>query len=202
MNKIYIVQHCQSEHHINDLTGGWTDTPLTKYGLEQAHKVVSYLASLGLNDFILYSSDLKRAKMTAEVIANKYKTKIVETNQLREINNGIAANKTKEWAKANRLTKADKLCIDQPLWDEAETSRDLYGRLKTFIKENLLNIDKDIIIVSHGIAIGYLISIWLDIPINNMEKVFIKGNAGGVSILSENCYKQRVLNQFNSTNHL
>ena len=32
MRKIIVIQHCQSEHHINNMTGGWTDTPLTELG--------------------------------------------------------------------------------------------------------------------------------------------------------------------------
>ena len=38
MDEIILVQHCQSEHHINELSGGWTDTPLTEIGRAQAKK--------------------------------------------------------------------------------------------------------------------------------------------------------------------
>ena len=36
MGKIILIQHCQSEHHINNMSGGWTDTPLTEFGRKQA----------------------------------------------------------------------------------------------------------------------------------------------------------------------
>lgn len=36
MRKIILIQHCQSEYHINNLTGGWTDTSLTDLGQKQA----------------------------------------------------------------------------------------------------------------------------------------------------------------------
>ncbi|CAM3657971.1 hypothetical protein MALU111345_16490 [Marinicrinis lubricantis] len=39
MRKIYIIQHCQSEHHINNMSGGWTDAPLTELGREQTELV-------------------------------------------------------------------------------------------------------------------------------------------------------------------
>ena len=68
MGKIYIIQHCQSEHHINELTGGWTDTPLTELGQKQAEAVVEELLAMKVEDFDLFSSDLKRAKMTANYI--------------------------------------------------------------------------------------------------------------------------------------
>ncbi len=94
MCKIYIIQHCQSEHHINELTGGWTDTPLTELGINQSKAVAEEIENLGLSDFVLYSSDLKRAFMTAEYISERFGIKITDTELLREINNGEAANKT------------------------------------------------------------------------------------------------------------
>ena len=33
MQPIVVVHHCQSEHHVTDLTGGWTDTSLTTLGV-------------------------------------------------------------------------------------------------------------------------------------------------------------------------
>lgn len=39
MGNIILIQHCQSEHHINNISGGWTDTPLTKVGKNQAKKL-------------------------------------------------------------------------------------------------------------------------------------------------------------------
>lgn len=39
MMKIIVIQHCQSEHHINNMTGGWTDTPLTELGRNQSELI-------------------------------------------------------------------------------------------------------------------------------------------------------------------
>lgn len=35
MSNIILIQHCQSEHHINNISGGWTDTSLTELGRKQ-----------------------------------------------------------------------------------------------------------------------------------------------------------------------
>ena len=202
MSDIYIVQHCQSEHHVNDLTGGWTDTPLTEFGRIQAKTIAQELHELGLKDFELFSSDLKRAKITAEYISQSFKIEIIETQMLREINNGIAANKSKEWANKNKLYKSKILMIDKPLWKEAETPRDLYKRMKTFVETKIKEVTKDLVIVSHGVAIGYLLCLWLKMSPENMKDAFFKGNAGGITKLSKNSYGQNVLIQFNSTAHL
>ncbi|MCK4552400.1 MAG: histidine phosphatase family protein, partial [Tenericutes bacterium] len=195
-------QHCQSEHHVNELTGGWTDTPLTELGIQQAKAVAEELCSLGIDKCKLFSSDLKRANMTAGHIAQKLNIQINETSMLREINNGIAAGKTKEWASKNKLYESKTLSIDEPLWKGAETPRELYIRMESFILNILSEDNEDIVIVSHGIAIGYMISVWLKISIENLRNVFIKGNAGGITILTRSDYGQRSLTQFNSMSHL
>ena len=202
MSNIYLVQHCQSEHHVNELTGGWTDTPLTDLGMKQVTTVVNELNCLKLNEFELITSDLKRAYMTAEFISTEFSTKIVIDRRLREINNGIAANQTKAWANNNRLYDTNGIDIDKPLWTDAETPRELYNRVSSFIEDKLHDTDKDVVIVSHGIAIGYLISSWLGIKVEQLGSSFIKGNAGGVSCLTVNQLGQRTLTLFNTTSHL
>lgn len=202
MGKIYIIQHCQSEHHINELTGGWTDTPLTELGQKQAEAVVEELLAMKVKDFDLFSSDLKRAKMTANYISDEFNIKINVTDKLREINNGVSANKSKDWANKNKQYNSIKLQIDKPLWIDAETPRELYNRMSLFIDNYIADNKKNIVIVSHGIAIGYLISSWLNISPNDLDRVFIKGNAGGISCISTNYFGQNILESFNSTSHL
>lgn len=200
--KIYIIQHCQSEHHVNDLTGGWTDTPLTQLGKKQAHAVAKELKTLGLKDFLLYSSDLKRAYMTAEVISNEFSTEIIPLEMLREINNGEAANKTKKWANKNKLYSGNRLEIDKQDWPGSERPRDLYHRMSAFIQKYIVNAKKDLVIVSHGVAISYLISSWLGIAPEMLPNTYLKGNAGGISCISMNQLGQKTLTLFNNTSFL
>lgn len=96
MRQIIVVQHCQSEHHINEMSGGWTDTPLTNLGQEQAHLVGLRISGIiGDENYTLYSSDLLRAKQTAEIIAKHINVNIIEDKGLREINTGVALTKQK-----------------------------------------------------------------------------------------------------------
>ncbi|MBT6145623.1 MAG: histidine phosphatase family protein, partial [Gemmatimonadetes bacterium] len=46
LRSVIIVQHCQSEHHVNEMSGGWTDTPLTEFGREQARAVAARVKML------------------------------------------------------------------------------------------------------------------------------------------------------------
>lgn len=202
MKKVYIIQHSQSEHHVNTLTGGWTDTPLTLLGKKQAHAVAKELRMMGVSNFKLISSDLKRAYMTAQEIAKEFSVEINTLEMLREINNGEAKNKTKEWAFNNKLSSSDRLEVDQKDWDGAETPRELHNRMSTFINQYIVNTQTDIVIVSHGVAIGYLISSWLGKTPEQMRDTFIKGSAGGISIISVSPLGQNMLTLFNNTSFL
>ena len=52
MGNIILIQHCQSEHHVNNMSGGWTDTPLTELGRKQAEMIGEKLKGLvEKNDF-------------------------------------------------------------------------------------------------------------------------------------------------------
>ncbi|SDG36099.1 Histidine phosphatase superfamily (branch 1) [Fontibacillus panacisegetis] len=72
MRQIYVIQHCQSEHHVNNMTGGWTDTPLTELGKRQAEAVgIRLQKNLDPNEYSLYASDLMRASQTASIIGEQ-----------------------------------------------------------------------------------------------------------------------------------
>lgn len=83
---ICLVRHGQTDWNSRSLIQGRTDNVLNDTGIKQAELVGEYLKE---NDPIwdrLISSPLKRAKMTAEVIANKidYKKEIVLFDGLME----------------------------------------------------------------------------------------------------------------------
>lgn len=71
MKKIITVQHTESIHHINGMVGSWTDWKLTNKGKEEAKKIALHLKEeIQGEKFTLFSSDLIRAKQTAEPIAD------------------------------------------------------------------------------------------------------------------------------------
>lgn len=71
MKKIITVQHTESIHHINGMVGSWTDWKLTNKGKEETKKIALQLKEeIQEEKFTLFSSDLIRAKQTAEPIAD------------------------------------------------------------------------------------------------------------------------------------
>ena len=70
MKQIITIQHTQSIHHTNGMVGSWTDWDLSEPGIVQAEKIGQNLAKqLAGQEYVLYTSDLLRAKHTAEIVA-------------------------------------------------------------------------------------------------------------------------------------
>lgn len=123
MKTIIAIQHTQSEQHINGMIGSWTDYELTTLGRQQAKQIGQSLAGLiGGQDYVLYSSDLARAKQTATFVGNALHIEPQLTQVLRERNLGEACGKSKEWAHAHTIVW-EKTVDDRP-FHGAETRRD------------------------------------------------------------------------------
>lgn len=83
---IYIVRHGESEANAKGILQGQKDYPLTPKGEEQALIISNELK--GINFDAIFSSDLLRAKRTAEIIAVERKLAVNTTKMLRERNYG------------------------------------------------------------------------------------------------------------------
>jgi broad specificity phosphatase PhoE len=204
MRKIIVIQHCQSEHHINNMTGGWTDTSLTELGRNQAELIgLKLKRELGEESYTIYSSDLMRAKQTADIVANHLNLTVIEDVNLREINTGIAAGKTKDWAREHRNPKtSNEFDLDYQEFQDVETWRQFYIRVCEGMKR-ICDLDKgNLIIATHGCTLSYIIAWWMNFELHMLGKAFFSAQPGSISILQENNYKQNVLSLLNDRSHL
>ncbi len=100
MKRIITIQHPQSEQHVNRMIGSWGNWDLTENGVAQAHNIGKRLfTEIGADKYSIYSSDLLRAKHTAEIISGYLNTEPIYDNRLREFDLGNAVGHSKEWAK-------------------------------------------------------------------------------------------------------
>lgn len=186
MKTILGIQHCQSEQHLNGMVGGWTDWPLTPLGVQQAHAIGRALAE-ELEDprqFVFLSSDLTRARQTAEIVGEHLGIVPQLTEKLRETKTGAATGQTREWAKAHRLPRPEGVSkVDHRWYENGETMRELYERMGSVVEE-LLAMDADkILLVSHGNAFGFFVQYFLGIPVESHDTMGFHGAAGGVTLL-------------------
>ncbi len=180
MKRIITVQHTQSVHHTNGMVGSWTDWDLTELGKKQADNIGKRLKEdLAGKDVILYSSDLKRAKQTAEEIAMYLGVMPVFRHELRERNLGKCCGKSVQWLREN-AAYPEKTVDDRPFPD-GESRRDVWNRLWPFFKEVMENNRENIIIVSHGDLLSIWNAMFLGLTVESCYEVDIHGPAGGVS---------------------
>lgn len=203
MNEIILVQHCQSEHHINELSGGWTDTPLTEIGRAQAKKAGQRLKNeINTREFKLFTSDLLRALQTAKIISNCLGLPISVNTNFRERNFGIGTGKTKEWFKQHFLPIPDKGRLDHTPIEGAETIRGFNHRIITGLGEVENSKPSKIIIVTHGGVIPMVILWWLRLPLEVLENSGFVSRVGGITKLQVDFEDRRILSILSDISHL
>ena len=180
MKHIITVQHTQSIHHTNGMVGSWTDWDLTELGKTQADHIGQKLKDeLAGKNVVMYSSDLKRAKQTAEEIEKHLGVKPILRSELRERNLGKCCGKSVQWLREN--IESPENTVDDRLFSDGESRRDAWNRLLPFFEEIMASDDEYIIIVSHGDLLSIWNAMYLRLPIESYYEVDIHGPAGGVS---------------------
>ncbi len=86
VTEIYLVRHGQSVANLENRMAGTYDTELTELGREQAKITANALKDIEASE--IYSSDLKRARNTAEESAVLHKLPVNVCKELREIDMG------------------------------------------------------------------------------------------------------------------
>lgn len=185
MKRIITIQHTQSIHHTNGMVGSWTDWDLSDKGIAQAERIGLRLAEeMSDRKFVMYSSDLLRAKHTAEIISKLLKIEPVYTEVLRERNLGRAVGKSVEWLRAN--IECEEKTVDDRMFKDAESRRDVWNRLIGFYKEIMESEDENIIVVSHGDTLSVFNAMWLGLDIEMLNHCELFGMAGGVTFMVQN----------------
>ena len=185
MKTITTIQHTQSMHHTNGMVGSWTDWELSELGMQQANRIGEKLkAELLDKKFVMYSSDLLRAKQTAENIGKHLGISPILRIELRERNLGRCCGKSVQWLRKN-LEMQEKT-IDDRLFSDAESRRDEWNRLKPFFDEVMKSDNENIIIVSHGDLLSVFNTMFLGLNVETINTSEMFGLAGGVSYMFEN----------------
>ena len=176
MKSIITIQHTQSVHHNNGMVGSWTDWPLTDLGKEHAENIGRKLsAELHGQTWKIYSSDLIRARQTAEPLARRMGVNIEFLENLREHNIGEAVGKSTEWTKTNALPVNS---FDDRLFRGAESWREFWNRVKEVFQSILHDESCNLILVSHGMTLSVWQQLWRG---ENIKEFEYTGLPGGLS---------------------
>ena len=169
MEHIITVQHTQSVHHTNGMVGSWTDWDLTELGKAQADNIGKKLGDeLAAKDVVLYSSDLKRAKQTAEAISKHLGVNPIFRQELRERNLGKCCGKSVQWLRDN--IECPEKTVDDRLFSDGESRRDAWNRLWPFFKDIIESDEEYVIIVSHGDLLSIWNAMYIGLPVESYKK--------------------------------
>ena len=94
---IFLMRHGEDD---DSRLGGWSDASLCENGIEQVKKSCERLKDSKYNIEYIFSSDLQRAKETADIVSEYLAIPVTHLKEFRETNNGDLAGISKENTKA------------------------------------------------------------------------------------------------------
>jgi broad specificity phosphatase PhoE len=203
MNRLLLIRHAQSEHHIRGLTGGWTDSPLSQLGSVQARALADYCRQrLGSEPSpCLFTSDLQRAAQTAGYLAAALSVECQLEPALREIGNGVAAGLTQDEAKRIELPMTQP-AIDWVPYPGAESWRMMTERVFAGMDRIERACRSTGVVVTHGNAGVAVIQWWFRIGEQCREGISFELDAASVSELAVNAWGERTIVRLNDVSHL
>jgi len=152
LTTFYIVRHGETDWNNKKLLQGFTDIALNKTGENQAKDLAVVLKDVKFD--LAFSSDLVRAKKTAEIIVLEKKLAVETTRLLRERTFGKFEGKPlSDFHSAQKLLK--DLSYEQRrthhMAEDMESDEEVARRVFTFIREiAIANLGKTILLTTHG----------------------------------------------------
>jgi len=160
---IYLVRHGETEWNVKKIMQGHKDSNLTEKGINQAKDTAKRLKKIKFDQ--VFSSDLGRAKKTAEILAIEHKLAVTTHKALRERSFGkYDGRKLKrfqeelkevlqEFEDLNDQEKFKyKMSYDNKSWG------DIIAKFITFLREiSIAYPNKKVLVISHGGVIKFFL---------------------------------------------
>lgn len=187
---IYIVRHGETFANLNKIVSGHFDSPLTAQGEEQAKRLGRQLESVQFD--AVFSSDLVRARRTAEFIVADRKLAVNTTKLIRERFFGhwesgpetVFLKENQELFELKKKLSESQKCDFKYSFDY-ESDNQIASRMLLFLREVAVAfLGKTVLVISHGsIMRGTLMHLGFashdELPAGSIE------NGGYVVLLSD-----------------
>lgn len=138
---------------------GWVAIPLNSYGKRQAQRLANYIRNIGVG--ALYTSDLKRATETADLLAEKLGSAPIADQRLRERDIGVWQGLTQQEMQLWYPAEYAQFVGDPDGYrvPEGESRKDVRERILAAFNEYLAaDKGETIAILSHSTAINALLA--------------------------------------------
>jgi alpha-ribazole phosphatase len=157
MTMFYLVRHGQTDWNKEGRYQGQADTPLNAAGEEQARLLAGKFDGIQID--AVYSSDLQRARRTAEAIGQALQLPVQLDVRLREINHGVwegmlFTDIMRQYAAEIKEREMNPLEARAP---GGESVLEVAERVLTAAESiAIMHPDETVILVSHGLALAVL----------------------------------------------
>jgi probable phosphoglycerate mutase len=187
MRNVFIVTHPEATHATDRLVGGWYDSSLTARGARDAERIAERLVTLipNGNAVHLVTSDLRRTQQTAAPIAHALGAAPVLDQDLRERSYGDAEGQAPGTTVFLPPPQDSGRMDHHPGTPGTETRRQWATRAYRALERVLQTGAENIIIVTHGGTLTYLISAWIGLPLEHAGYAKFASTPGGITHLRE-----------------
>ncbi len=138
----YMIRHGETEANAAQIMAGWTDSPLTELGRQQARNTQAVFKNLEVKPKAIFHSNLSRARETAQIINEVLDLDMYEDEGLAEINAGDMEGKPYEMVRA--------LFDGWPIIPNGEHPQTFFDRIKAAKIKAMNQFDGPVLIVCHG----------------------------------------------------
>ncbi|WP_434739482.1 histidine phosphatase family protein [Micromonospora sp. SH-82] len=189
MRELYVVTHPEATHHVDGLVGGWYDSDLTDRGAAHAERIAAALAGrlseAGVVD--VFSSDLLRARRTAEILGQRLGVGVVLDPDLREKSYGEAGGRPQAWLDERFVPPpavGERMRHDEGI-PGAETKWELAVRTYAAVHRILRSEAVHQVVVTHGGTATFVLAAWIGMPVDAAGSVGCRFTPGGITVLRE-----------------
>jgi broad specificity phosphatase PhoE len=165
--RLIVVRHGETFNNAEDRFTGQSDVPLSPIGERQALALGAYLASDHLD--VIVSSDLQRARITAQAVARYHGLTVEEDPQIRELSLGKWEGMTPGEVQVNESDALMRWRADPSTFapEGGETLIQFRARIVHALDYwSSLYSDGTVVWVAHGGLIGVLLCHILEINLN------------------------------------
>ena len=165
MTEFWLIRHGQTDWNLAGRFQGHTDIPLNSRGLKQARELAAKLAATKFD--AIYSSDLKRASQTADLVGQAVCLPVIIDSRLREICQG-------DWEGMSLAEVRQKYEFDPAAAESSADSRapggesvnEVAARMASAASDiSRIHPDQRVLLVSHGLAVAALFCVSSGIPL-------------------------------------
>lgn len=152
MNTVYLVRHGENLANIEHvLSHRLVDYPLTSRGELQARQTAQFFAGQPVQE--IYTSPLKRARQTAEIIAEPLGLAVTVVEDFREVNVGELEKTSSpaDWELHNEIIRGWIKGDHERRFPGGEDYHELLGRMRSGLKQVAgIKDERHILVVGHG----------------------------------------------------